>query len=302
MLHADVRSATEWAHACSSAFVPLRVHTADASFCASLDQVELGTDVTVTRVTSHASRVVRDRAEITASPREDLLLSVQRRGNGSVSQHHRTARLTPGACALYDASQPYALAFPAHMSELVLQLPRRSVHRSGHAFEACTARVLRPSAALRALTELAAAVSTAPEQRTRPLPSDAAIADSLAALLRASVADHDALAEPPLEAELLAEALAQHLDEHAADPSFTPERLAVAFHVSLRHAQKLFARHIGAGIADRLRHRRLELARSLLASGSRVAEAAHRSGHLDVDSFSRAFKRAYDVSPSQYSR
>lgn len=299
MLHADVTSVSEWVHACSSAFVPLRVRAARLDFQASLEQVELAPGVTLTAVTSHASEVVRDREVIAASPREDILLSLHRRGSGAVSQHNRTARLTPGGCAVYDASTPYTLSFPGQMSEIVLQLPRDTIGRSGHAFEDLTARLLQPSASLHALTALAGSVD--PTTKERSLATDEAVAESLASLLRSSLVQSDPFAEPPLEAELLAGALQLHIDEYAADPEMTPEALAATFHLSLRYVQKLFEQHVGIGVSTCIRLRRLELAQHLLRQRIGVAETAHRSGFLDVDTFSRAFKREFGTTPSRFS-
>lgn len=215
-----------------------------------------------------------------------------------MSQHNRSARLTPGGCAVYDASRPYTLSFPGQMSEIVLQLPRSTIGRCGHAFEDLTARLLPPSASLRALTALAGSVD--PATKLRNLPVDEAVAESLASLLRASLAESNPFAEPPLEAELLAGALQLHIDEHATDPALTPEALAATFHLSLRYVQKLFERHVGVGVSSCIRQRRLKLARQLLRAGAGVAEAAHRSGFLDVDTFSRAFKREFGEAPSRY--
>lgn len=286
---------SEWMRACSTAFVPLRVRAATPAFRASLAQVELVPGLTITTVLTRASEVVRDRRVIAESPREDLLLSIQRSGIGTVRQHRRAARLTPGAAALYDASAPYTLAFPGQMSEIVLQLPRSAVSEVGNAFEDLTARVLQPSAPLRALASLAGSVDTGVQDRDRVC--DEAIAESLASLLRATLAVDRATVEPPLEAELLAIALRMHVDEHATDPGLSPESLARAFHISLRYAQKLFALE-GDAPARYIRRRRLEIAQRLLRSGSPVAEAARRSGFIDIDTFSRAFKREFGIAPS----
>ncbi len=299
MLHAEVTSASEWMLACSSAFVPLRVRAVRPSFRASLRQVELAPNVTLTAVSSQASDVVRDGSVIASSPRDDVLLSLQRRGSGTISQHGRTARLTPGSCALYDASTPYTLSFPGQMSEIVLQLPRDTIAHSGQTFEGLTARVLQPSGPLRALAALAGSVELA--QANRHGPSDAAIAESLATLLQASLALSSTCEEPPVEAELLAAALQLHVDEHSADPRLTPEALAASFHISLRYAQKLFGRYFGTGIAAYIRQQRLARAEVLLRTRRTVTDTAYRSGFLDVDTFSRAFKREYGIAPSRVS-
>lgn len=299
MLHAEVTSGLEWSKACSSAFVPLRVCSAGPAFRASLKQLTLAPDVTLTQVTSHASEVVRDSSVIYENPRDDVLLSLQLRGSGTVTQHGRAARLTPGSCALYDAGSPYSLSFPGQMSEIVLQLPRATLAHSSAEFEQLTARILPPSSALRGLFALAGSVTTAAQPHNTA--TDEAIAEALASLLQASLTLSRAHDAPPLEAELLAVALQLHIDEHASQPDFTPEALAASFHISLRYAQKLFAKHLDTGVASYIRQRRLETAADLLRAHSTVADAARRSGFVDVDSFSRAFKREYGVTPSRMS-
>jgi AraC-like DNA-binding protein len=225
-----------------------------------------------------------------------VLVSLHRSGSGSVEQYGRTARLVPGAAALYDASAPYTLSFPGQMSEIVLQLPRETISSVGHAFEDLTARVLHPSGPLKALVALAGAVD--PGEREGSAASDGAVAESLASLLRAALTSEPPSEAPPVEAELLALALRLHVDEHAADPHLTPESLAAEFHISLRYAQKLFSRD-GDAPASYIRLRRLELAQRHLRAGSSVSEAAYRSGFLDVDTFSRAFKREFGIAPSR---
>lgn len=297
-MHTEVTSASAWMRACSTAFVPLRVQAARHDFQASLKQVELAPNVTLTSVTSQASEVVRDHTVILNNPRDDVLLSIQRRGSGVVSQHGRTARLTQGSCAMYDASAPYTLSFPGQMSEIVLQLPRESLAGTGYAFEDLTARVLQPSGPLRALAALAGSVE--PSFTRRNVPADEAIAESLAALLQASVALSGSFEEPPIEAEILMMALQLHVDEHATESDLSPESLAATFHISLRYAQKLFQCYLGAGVATYIRHRRLETAQELLRASLPVAVTARRCGFIDVDTFSRAFKREYGVAPSRF--
>jgi hypothetical protein len=125
MTGTTVAGVDEWAAVCSDSFVPLGVRGADQRFRAGLVHVPLTADVGVTRVYSTASEVFRDQRRIASSPRDDVLLSIHGAGLGFVTQGDRTARLTRGSAALYDASTPYTLTFPGQMSELVLQLPRR---------------------------------------------------------------------------------------------------------------------------------------------------------------------------------
>ncbi|MDZ5143513.1 helix-turn-helix domain-containing protein [Microbacterium testaceum] len=285
-----VSSVAEWTRACSGAFVPLRVHTAAPAFRASLAQVRLGPSVTVTRVTSEALTVFRDVDLIRSQPRDDVLISLHRRGRGMIRQHGRSAVLGCGSAVMYDAASPYALSFPGTMSEVVLQLPRRTLTSTGHTFAGLTAVELPDSAQLRALTMLAASVE-------QPAGDEAeAIGEALVGLLRAVVRAHDN-APPPAEPRLLAEGIRLWIGEHASDPELTPERVAAHFHIAVRTLQKLFAAE-GESPAAFIRGCRLRRSRTLLVGGASVNEAARRSGYLDLDSFTRAFKREFGHTPS----
>ncbi|MDF2919973.1 helix-turn-helix domain-containing protein [Microbacterium sp. NPDC086615] len=285
-----VSSVTEWTRACSGAFVPLRVHTAASAFRASLSQVRLGPAVTVTRVVSEASTVFRDVDLIRRQPRDDVLISLHRRGRGSIRQHERTAVLGSGSAVMYDAASPYVLAFPGTMSEVVLQLPRRTLTSTGHTFAGLTAVELPDSAQLRSLTMLAASVD-------RPGGDEAeAIGEALVGLLRAVVRGRDD-GSPAADPRLLAEGIRLWIDENAADPDLTPERVAAHFHIAVRTLQKLFAAD-GESPAAFIRSCRLHHSRRLLVGGATVNEAARRSGFLDIDSFTRAFKREFAQTPS----
>jgi len=292
MPHTAALAVDEWASACSDAFVPLGVRSAGGGFAARLDQRRLTPQVSVTTVWSEGSQVYRDAAVIAEHPRDAVLVSLHRSGTGSVSQHGRRASLRPGTAALYDASSPYVLDFPGRMSEVVLQLPRRVLGR--HVAERVSARPLPDGGPLTALTCLASALPAAsPGPR-----DDGDLAEALTSLLR-SVVGSDPASAPRVEAEMLLRALRAFVDEHVAEPDLCPERLAAAHFVSLRLVQKLFAED-GDSPAAYIRRRRLELARELLRGGTRVGVAAERSGFVDPDSFSRAFRREFGLLPSEF--
>lgn len=296
MTPVTARSVSEWAEACSKAFVPLSVHCVAPRFTASLEQTELGAGVSVTHVSSEGSVVSRGAGVIARDPREYLLVSVHREGRGSVEQHGRVAELLPGQAAAYDASVPYALRFPDRMSELVLQVPRRVVTRSGNGFDDLTARVLPASASLTLLTNLMAAVSPA-EGRPHSPAEDDLLADAAITLLRGALLPSG---EPPtsrIDTRLTNAAMRSYVDQHLADPELSVERLAAEHHVSVRLVHKIFSES-GETPASYVRRRRLARARGLLLDGSGVAGAALRSGFTDADTFTRAFKREYGIPPS----
>ena len=282
-------SAAEWADACSDAFVPLRVTSTSNHFAATLSQRRLSRDVSLTRVTSGPSTVTRNRQTIAISPRESILISLHRGGIGTVTQHDRRAQLGAGSAALYDASTPYELTFPTTMSEVVLQVPRPTLAVTGNAFRDLTARPLAPGPELNMLHAIASAASF---EHAHALDfEEDALTDALIELVRAALT---ATSAAPIGADAVVLSMRSYITDYFRDPSLTPERVAAAHHISLRHAQTLFSR-TGDSIAAFIRTTRLDDARRAIQAGTAVGTAAQRCGYTDTDSFRRAFKNQYGI-------
>lgn len=297
MSRVRAQSATEWAKACSTAFVPLRVLTTAARFTATLDRVELTQSVSVTRVSSEGSRIVRNARTIAEHPRDDLLLSVHRSGWGRVAQHDREAHLSKGSAALYDASAPYALTFPGRMSEIVLQVPRGVVTKTGHAFADLTAMQLPSSASMTALQNLLWAVDPRVAPRAGPLENEM-LADAAKTLLQAALLPTASTATSRIDTRALALAMRTYIDYNLTDPDLSVEKLAHVHHVSVRFVYKIFTDHFDDGPGSYIRSSRLSLAYRQLGLGYTVLEAAIGCGFTDPDTFTRAFKRRYGYLPS----
>lgn len=289
-------SSAGWADACSTAFVPLTVTSRSSRFTATLSQRSLSHGVSLTRVTSGASSVTRDWRTINTSPRESILVSLHRGGAGTVTQHDRRAQLRGGSAALYDASAPYELAFPAKMSEIVLQLPRPVLAATGKALRDLTARPLSPGPELNMLHAVASAASF---EHVHSLDfENEALTDALIELLRAALT---ATSVVPVGADTVALSMRSYIADHFRDPDLTPEQVANAHHISLRQAQRLFARD-DISIAAFIRSVRLADAHRAIQSGTAIGAAAQRCGYTDTDSFRRAFKNQYGSAPTHLPR
>lgn len=87
------------------------------------------------------------------------------------------------------------------------------------------------------------------------------------------------------------------INANAADPQLSPGLLASRHHVSLRLLQSVIADHNDSP-AHLIRSARLLLAKGLILDGCSVATAAYRSGFTDLSTFSRNFKRTFNVAAS----
>ena len=82
----------------------------------------------------------------------------------------------------------------------------------------------------------------------------------------------------------------------------TAESVAARIGVSLRYLSRLFKESTGSGVQDYIIYTRLSHAKRLLSQGISVNEAAFQSGYNDTFHFSKAFKKAVGLSPSEYKK
>ncbi|MCX5401670.1 AraC family transcriptional regulator [Streptomyces sp. NBC_00102] len=97
--------------------------------------------------------------------------------------------------------------------------------------------------------------------------------------------------------------ITNHIELHLADPDLSPRSIARAHHISVRYLHKLFQGE-GTTVSRLVLRRRLEACRRELVGSPRrgltVAAVAHRWGFVSPSHFSRAFRDAYGVSPSEW--
>jgi len=97
-------------------------------------------------------------------------------------------------------------------------------------------------------------------------------------------------------------AITRYLQAHLAeDVSLTV--LAEEFHLSAAYISQLFKSEIGVNFLTYLTNIRMEQARRLLLSTSlSIAQVSEQSGYGDYRVFTKVFKKAQGVTPSQYRR
>lgn len=78
------------------------------------------------------------------------------------------------------------------------------------------------------------------------------------------------------------------------------EEIAACSGVSSRTLRRKFLAHVGCGIAEEFNHRRMRRAAHLLLMGFSVAESAEQVGISEAPQFTRAFQRAFQLSPKRF--
>jgi AraC-like DNA-binding protein len=93
------------------------------------------------------------------------------------------------------------------------------------------------------------------------------------------------------------------IEQHLADPELTPAAVAAAHHISLSYLHRLFQRE-EVTVAAWIRRQRLERACQDLADpalrSTPVYAIGRRWGFPRAADFTRAFRAAYGVPPSDY--
>lgn len=306
LITAQAATAQDWQSTASSAFVPLRVSTADPRFSASLLAQDLSADFAVARVCSGPVRVDRLQNQVQKDLHDEVLMSIQLQSSGTVIQHGRAATLRPGAAAVYETNHPYTLAQAQDGQDLlVLRASRSSLGISRRSLsDLCARTIASDVAGLDALKGFARGLLG--PSRTASPQLDVELGGVGTQLLRLVL--RTLLQEEPSggnsDGTLLA-TLQAYISTHLGDPDLCIERLAADHYVSVRRVHSVFAL-IEETPAAYVRRQRIDLAAQLIASSVHaqlsISSISRRCGFNDPSTFTRAFTRLRGISPSEWAR
>ncbi|GGU35192.1 helix-turn-helix domain-containing protein [Streptomyces violascens] len=302
--HAAAERRAFWQDVVCDSFVPVHVRPLhdDDPFRGEITADRLGA-VRFSEITADPSQVDRTPRLIARSDAEYLLVGLVQGGSAVVRQDGREAELRPGDLACYDTSRPYTLVCGEDFSMLEFMLPHRLAHLDSGRTGEVTATRFSASEGVGALvfpflTRLA-------RHSCDYADSAAVLAQTAGDLLATMLAER---VRPPGDDQGAARRTTllrarAYIDQNLADPGLSPERIARAHHVSLRHLQKLFAEE-GTTVTGWIRARRLEGCRRELAgpygADRTVGAIAARWGFPNLAHFSRAFKAVYGVGPREF--
>ncbi|MCF3142714.1 AraC family transcriptional regulator [Streptomyces platensis] len=138
-------------------------------------------------------------------------------------------------------------------------------------------------------------------------PADAARLGTVALdLLTATLAHHleaDDRVKPETHQHALTLRIRDFIHRHLADPDLRPRSIAAAHHISTSYLHRLF-QHEESTVAAFIRRQRLERARRELTDPTTRATPIHavaaRCGFPRASDFTRAFRNAYGLTPTDY--
>jgi AraC-like DNA-binding protein len=95
----------------------------------------------------------------------------------------------------------------------------------------------------------------------------------------------------------------EYIDEHLSEVTLTVNRIARALGINSTYLAHLFSVQTGIRATHYITARRIELAKSLLATTDwQVKRIAYESGHANADWFSQVFRNYTGTSPREYRR
>ncbi|RGE20018.1 helix-turn-helix domain-containing protein [Leucobacter sp. wl10] len=290
----------------SSSFVPLLVSAErDDAFTARLTSADAD-DIVFTEVAARPHLVERTPATIADGGSGYYKVSLLVSGSSILVQDGRELVMRPGDLAVYDTSRPYSLLFGEEFRNLIMMFPKDRLDLPISFTEQLTAvSLVQEHSGLTPV--ITAFLSQFPAQLThlshRVRAKLAHTSLDLMGTLFSSILDSDPEQRDPHR--VLLQKIYSHIDLHLASPGLSPGAVAAAHYISTRHLHALF-REAGTTVSTWIRERRLERCRADLLdpvlSDRTVSAIAARWGFTDAAHFSRVFKAAYGVSPSELRR
>lgn len=297
------RNISDFRAAVSESFVPLQVSTSGPDHFrgvirgASVDEVH----VNEVRATSHV--VERTPELIARSDRSYFKLSLMLAGTGMLIQDDREAVLQAGDLAVYDTDRPYSLVFDDDFRTMVVMFPKHLISLPSDVVGQLTAVRISGQGGLGGmvvpyLTQLAGNLDQLAGTTGARLAHSAL--DLVTTVFTRELGLDELSADPH---RALVQRIRSYIDRNLAATDLGPASIASAHFISTRHLHGLFQEQ-GVTVSTWIRTRRLEQCRRDLIdpmlADRPVAAIAARWGFVDAAHFSRAFKSAFGISPSEY--
>ncbi|MFH9353616.1 helix-turn-helix domain-containing protein [Kitasatospora sp. NPDC017646] len=290
-----------WSDALSRVLAPVKVTAqAPSSLLGQVRSHPLGYMRTVS-LDAGPQRISRPPSLCRPESGERFALGMCVQGEAVLTQAGVSCRPGSTEIIVVDLARPFALNFPQPFRLHLIQLPQRT--QGG--------RRMLSRLAGSTLHSDGAAVTTLGLLLTRVL-SDAAhfgptaaerLAGHVADLVDAIAFDEEREREPATAREHLVSRVHAYVDDHLGDPDLGPESVASTLRISVRYLHRLFQGE-ELTVTRLIQQRRLEACARALERhgrfGPTLAEVARRHGFSNAGHFSRAFRAAYGVTPSEW--
>ncbi|MEW9873278.1 helix-turn-helix domain-containing protein [Arthrobacter sp. HS15c] len=294
-----------WKHLVAESFVPLAARTADVDGFRGQLRSRVLDRMSVVEVTATSHEVHRTPALIAQASERYFKLNLQLEGTGLLIQDNREALLRPGDLAIYDTNRPYTLAFEEEARMMVVMFPCDALSLpTDYVGQLAAVRMAGSTGLSGIVGQFIRQLSENLEVLSGPSGSRLATnaLDLVSTLLHAEM---DIAPDRMKPQTLLAVSVREYIEANLSDPQLSPASIAAAHFISTRHLHNVF-HESGTTVATWIRSQRLDGARRELRdplhAGKPVGAVAARWGFLDAAHFSRTFRDAFGVSPSDWRR
>ncbi|MFI1105752.1 helix-turn-helix domain-containing protein [Streptomyces melanogenes] len=275
-----------------------------AAFQAGAETADLGL-VKVTAMHFAPIRSLRTRSLIRQSDPEVYELTLIKGDPMWLSQRRNDTAARAGDLLLWDTSQPFDGGVCGDRAEaIIVHLPRSALSLPSDRIDSLVAQRMPATSGMGAILAafLTEVLGQAGACRPQDLNTLGAVTLDLASAFLAQCVDATRRLSPETRREVLAARITAFIDRNLADPGLTPAVVAAQHHISLRSLHLLF-QPSGESVAATIRRRRLEHCRRDLADPRlrhrTIGETAARWGFHRPADFSRAFRGAYGLAPSE---
>ncbi|MEV4299588.1 helix-turn-helix domain-containing protein [Microbispora rosea] len=297
-----------WYDTLSQSFMPSWVTTDHpASFYGSARMLDLG-GLQLLAMSHLTVEAARPGKLIRQADPEIFQLHLVLSGKGRAIQAGRDVDFQAGQFLLIDSSRPLAGwrgADDNAAETLIVQFPRASL---GLRSDMIGGLVAAPFSVRDGITSvLAGHLTRLVENAEAFTPQDAEALTAISLELIAAACAHQLEASASLSPESRRQALLSlihdFIRQRLSDPDLTPDTIAAAHHISVRHLYKIFQEQ-GTTVAAWIRRCRIEQCHRDLADIRKrslpIQTIAARWGFTDAAHFSRTFRATYGVSPREH--
>jgi len=293
-----------WQHILSNTLASYQINTAGDNLRSQIRHAEIG-QIAVLDLKASAMEVSRTGHLIRNTDQSMFKIDLATAGRGVFAQDDRESVPMPGEFLLMDLGRPSRVGIQRWHEGSIVIFPSALLPLRHDEIRNLTAVRFSPQ------DPYAALVTALVTEVTRNLDAfesarDTRIGTAFLDLLSLSVATRlDRVRAVPADNRQNAMTLRirAFIERHLGDPDLSPVMIADAHHISVRALHKLYEAE-DQPIAASIRRRRLERSRQDLLDpslGNRpVSAVGARWGFQDAPVFSRAFRAAYGLPPSQY--